>query len=170
MKTIVIYNNLQNYDFTILGNSFSGKARWRIFKGLHFQKNRWILIDYSPGLSHNYLVHTGSIPGSGKIPQRRKWQPTPVFLPGKPHRQKSLTGYSPWGHKELSTAEQQHSTVQHIHFQKIPHYIYLLILNYDIKNTCNTEDPSSIPGLGRSPGEGICYPSSILEFPWWFRL
>ena len=31
-----------------------------------------------------------------KIPQRRKWQPTPVFLPGKSHGQRSLVGYSPW--------------------------------------------------------------------------
>ena len=30
---------------------------------------------------------------------RRKWPPTPVFLPGEPHRQKSLAGYSPWGHE-----------------------------------------------------------------------
>ena len=36
-----------------------------------------------------------------KIPWRRKWQPTPVFLPGKTHGQRSLAGYSPWGHKEL---------------------------------------------------------------------
>ena len=32
----------------------------------------------------------------GKIPWRRKWQPTSVFLPGKPHGQRSLAGYSPW--------------------------------------------------------------------------
>ena len=32
-------------------------------------------------------------------PWRRKWQPTPVFLPGKSHGQRSLAGYSPWGHK-----------------------------------------------------------------------
>ena len=31
----------------------------------------------------------------GKIPWRRKWQPTPVFLPGKSHGQRSLVGYSP---------------------------------------------------------------------------
>ena len=31
---------------------------------------------------------------------RRKWQPAPVFLPGKSHGQRSLAGYSPWGHKE----------------------------------------------------------------------
>jgi len=37
---------------------------------------------------------------------RKKWQPTPVFLPGKSHEQKSLEGYSPWGHKESDMTEQ----------------------------------------------------------------
>ena len=37
---------------------------------------------------------TSSIPRL-EDPWRRKWQPTPVFLPGKPHGQKSLVGYSP---------------------------------------------------------------------------
>ena len=41
----------------------------------------------------------------GKIPQRRKWQPIPVFLPGKFHGQRSLVGYSPWGHKEYDMTE-----------------------------------------------------------------
>ena len=49
-----------------------------------------------------------------KIPRRREWLPTPVFLPGEIHRQRSLVGYSPWGHKELDTTERlsitQHST------------------------------------------------------------
>ena len=36
-----------------------------------------------------------------KIPWRRKWQPTPVFFPGKPHRQRSLVGYSPRGLQRL---------------------------------------------------------------------
>ena len=40
-----------------------------------------------------------------KIPWRRVWQPTPVFLPGESHRQRSLVGYGPWGHKELDTTE-----------------------------------------------------------------
>ena len=34
---------------------------------------------------------------------RRKWQPTPVFLPGDFHGQRSLVGYSLWGYKELDT-------------------------------------------------------------------
>ena len=36
----------------------------------------------------------------GKIPWRRKWQPSSVFLPGKSHGQRHLVGYSPWGRKE----------------------------------------------------------------------
>ena len=37
----------------------------------------------------------------GKIPWRRKWQPTPVLLPGNSHGQRSLTGYIPWGFKRV---------------------------------------------------------------------
>ena len=40
----------------------------------------------------------------GKIPWQRKWQPTPVFLPGKSHGQRSLVGYSQWDFKESDTA------------------------------------------------------------------
>ena len=49
----------------------------------------------------------------GKIPWRRKWQPTPGFLPGKSHRQRNLAGCSPWGCKrvgcDLVTKQQQQS-------------------------------------------------------------
>ena len=41
----------------------------------------------------------------GKIPWKRAWQPTPVFLPGEFHGQRSLVGYSPWGHKESDMTE-----------------------------------------------------------------
>ena len=41
-----------------------------------------------------------------RIPWRRAWQPTPVFLPGKLRGQRSLAGYSLWNHKELDTTEQ----------------------------------------------------------------
>ena len=40
-----------------------------------------------------------------KIPCSRKWQPTPVFLPGEFHGPRSLTGYNPWGCKESNTTE-----------------------------------------------------------------
>ena len=47
----------------------------------------------------------GFDPWVGKTPWRRKWQPAPVFLPGKSHGQRKLVGYRPWGHKELDGTE-----------------------------------------------------------------
>ena len=47
----------------------------------------------------------GLDPWVGKIPWRRKWQLTPVFLTGKSHWQRSLVGYSPWGCKESDMTE-----------------------------------------------------------------
>ena len=44
-------------------------------------------------------------PWVGKFPWRRKWQPTPVFLPGESHGQRSLEGYSAWGHAESDTTK-----------------------------------------------------------------
>ena len=40
------------------------------------------------------------IPGLRRSPGVRKWQPTPIFLPGECHGQRRLASYSPWGHKE----------------------------------------------------------------------
>ena len=40
-----------------------------------------------------------------KISWRRAWQPTPIFLPGESHGQRSLGDYSPWGGKESDTTE-----------------------------------------------------------------
>ena len=47
----------------------------------------------------------GFNPWVRKIPWRREWLPTPVFLPGEFHRQRSLAGYSPWSHKELNRTD-----------------------------------------------------------------
>ena len=48
----------------------------------------------------------GFDPWVGKISWKKKWQPTPVFLPGEFHGQRSLAGYSPWGPKESDLTEQ----------------------------------------------------------------
>ena len=48
----------------------------------------------------------------GKIPWRRKWQPTPVFMPGKSRGLRSLVGYSSWGRKESYMTKRFH-----FHFQ-----------------------------------------------------
>ena len=51
------------------------------------------------------VQETGFDSWVGKIPWRRKWQPVPIFLPGKSHGQRILAGYSPWGWKESNMTE-----------------------------------------------------------------
>ena len=58
-------------------------------------------------------------PWVGKIPWRRKWQPTPAFLPGKFHGQRSLVGYRPWGHKESDMTEQLSTYIHEISSQSV---------------------------------------------------
>ena len=53
-----------------------------------------------------------------KIPWRRKWQPTPVLLPGKSHARRSLVGCSPWGRKESDTTERLHFHFLLIYMEK----------------------------------------------------
>ena len=48
-----------------------------------------------------------------KIPWRRKWQPTPVFLPGESHGPRSLAGYSPWGCTGSDRTEATQHTCTH---------------------------------------------------------
>ena len=67
-----------------------------------------MIVDF-PGSSDGKSVclqpgRPGFDPWVGKIPWRRKWQPTPVLLPGKSHG-RGLVGYSPWGRKESDTTE-----------------------------------------------------------------
>ena len=57
----------------------------------------------------------GFDPWVGKIPWRREWQPTPVFLPGELHGQRSLAGYSPWGRKESDTTERLTDRLAHVY-------------------------------------------------------
>ena len=52
-------------------------------------------------------------PWVGKIPWRRAWQPTPAFLPGESHGQRSLAGCSPWDHEESDTTRAMWHTHTH---------------------------------------------------------
>ena len=66
----------------------------------------------------NLPVNTGdmsSIPGSGKIPWRKKWKPTPIFLPVKSHGQRSLASYGPGGHKRQTQLSMHACTHTHTH-------------------------------------------------------
>ena len=76
------------------------------------------------------LKRRGFNPCVEKILWRRKWQPTPVFLPRECHGQKSLAGYSPWSHKELATTEHIHThththTHTHSDYKMLPPYFML---------------------------------------------
>ena len=53
----------------------------------------------------NLPANAGDVRDVGLIPWRRALHPTPVFLPGESHAQRSLVGYSPWGSKELDMTE-----------------------------------------------------------------
>ena len=57
---------------------------------------------------HPKCRRLGFNPWVGKIPGRRAWQPTAVFLPEESHGQRSLVGCSPWGRKEPDTTEWLH--------------------------------------------------------------
>ena len=87
--------------------SFGGKKlpQW-VFIWKKQQLSLWENI-YFPGGSYGKESACKSRfnPWVWKIPWRREWQPTLVFFPGGFHGQRSLAGYSPWGHKELDTIE-----------------------------------------------------------------
>ena len=73
-------------------------------------------------------------PCVGTIPSRRKWQSTPVFLPGKPHGQWSLAGYSPWGQKRVGY---ELATKQHQHL-RVTQYCKSIILQFKKRNLTTT--------------------------------
>ena len=85
----------------------------------------------------------GWIPGSRKIPWRGKWQSTPAFLAGNFHGQRSLVGYSPWGHRVRHNWVTGHT---HIHLQEeqiCRHKIFPKIKWYNHKYTKENFSPKS---------------------------
>ena len=63
------------------------------------------LVAKNPPVQCRRHKRCGFDPWIGKIPRGREWQPTPVFLPGESHGQRSLAGYNPCGPKELDMTE-----------------------------------------------------------------
>ena len=106
----------------------------------------------------------------GKIPWRRGWQSTPVFLPGKSHGPRNLVGYSPWGRKELDTTD--HARTKYINISKSVAHLNMNVhinknqlklykklvskLGFCASSVvkylpANAGDSGLIPGLRRSP-------------------
>ena len=79
----------------------------------------------------------GFDPWVGKILWRRKWQPTPVFLPGESHGQRSLVGYSRWGRKESDMTERLHSlTYGNFTFNLFRDHQTVFLMGYIVLHLC----------------------------------
>ena len=87
-----------------------------------------------------------------KIPWRRKWWPSPIFLPGKSHGQRNLVGYSPWAHKELDTTELQ-NTITHTYACKINP---ISVHKPEVLNICLLCEWTLVEGM--LPGSPWCPP------------
>ena len=94
-------------------------------------------------------------PWVGKIPWRRKWQPTPVFLLGKSDGQRSLVGYSPWGRKESDTTKWLHF----IHTGRSHMYVCVFSLVRLICSPTDCSPPdSSVHGISQAKWSGLPFP------------
>ena len=132
------------YFFSYLFNYFFRLNAWK--------RNEW------PKGSHTFLkLSITKLPfkmvvpinsPSCRVSWRRKWQPTPVFLPRKSHGWRSLVGYSPWCCKELDTTERLHfragyeaahcpSHYKHSHYRYFQSLLYLLNIDSFSLLVCN---------------------------------
>ena len=112
-------------------------------------------------------------PWVGKIAWRRKWQPTPVFLPGKFHGQRSLVGYSLWGQTEQAGA---------IHLVTLQHHLFYLFLWQNMEKAMAphssthawkitwTEEPGRLQSMGSlRVGHDWVTSLSLFTFMQWRR-
>ena len=75
--------------------------------GETLSKSQVVLVVKNPATSAGDSRDMGQVGSLGwEDPLEKKWLPTPVFLPGEFHEQRSLVGYNPWGHKESYVTEQ----------------------------------------------------------------
>ena len=86
----------------------------------------------------------GFNPWMRMIPWRREWLPTPVFLPGKSHGQRSLVGFSPWGRKESNTTERL-PFLFHFHALEKEMATHSSVLAWRIPGT---GEPGGLPSMG----------------------
>ena len=120
------YNGLYVYIFKGTANKHRGKREGKtanICQTVTMSDGFYIFIDFLrfteglPGVSDSKSIclqcgRPGFDPWVGKVPWRRKWQSTPVLLPGKAHGWRNLVGYSPWGCKDYDMTERLHFDLQ----------------------------------------------------------
>ena len=100
----------------------------------------------------------GFDPWLGKIPWRRKWQPTPVSLPRTVSGQKSLEGYSPWSRKELDMTQCEHKHAS-ISYMSCPHWAVNTIgvrLSQIVLFIDTSTMPSTVHGTEQKPQIFVC--------------
>ena len=97
-EEIIFFFNLSSNRRVIYQVDWRGEVKYQCLLGLpHWLSNKESTCN-ARDLQEMWVRSLG-----WEDPLERKWQPTPVFLPGKSHGQRSLAGYSPWGHKGLDT-------------------------------------------------------------------
>ena len=109
----------------------------------------------------------GFSPWVGKIPWRRKWQPTPLLLPGKSHGWRSLVDYSPWGLKGSDVTDRLHLCTS---ARGSPQPV---IRNSGAGKTFVVRFPSTVPRGNRMKSDSLsCFPDSIqlCSLPYRFAL
>ena len=113
------------------------------------------------------IRNVGSVPGRGRSPGEGHGNPIQYSFLENPHEQRSLVGYSPWGHKVSDAVERLSKHIEHVNFSgsfRLEFYrmnsiclkapLWLLWCQF-LRTAFNGV---LIPGSGRSPGEGNVYP------------
>ena len=129
--------------------SFCCTAKWTIHMYTYIGLPRWLSGKESSCQRRRHRFD----PWVGKIPWRRKWQPTPVFLPGKSHGQRNLEGYSPWCCKESDMTE----------WLSMHAYIYPLFLGFP-SSLGDHRAPSRVPWAIQCCAM-LCYAKSLQSCP-----
>ena len=108
--------------------------------------------------------NAGDPPWVRKTLWRKKWQPSPVFLPGEFHGLGILVGYSPWGCKESDTTERLRFTYTCIISQLL--FLFRLLCNIEQSSLCYPIDPCQLSilyiAVCTSQSQLLNYPSSTL--------
>ena len=125
LKSLWVIEKKVKTERTTVSQYNEGKHKYSV----SYWRLPWWLNGKEPACQ--FMRH-GFNPWVRKIPWRRKWHPTPVFLPEKSHGQRSLVGYSPWGRKRvrhnLVTKQQQHPVLDQTKILLICYVVFFLNL------------------------------------------